>query len=60
VIDHAYLTDVLTFGRDAALVTTLSDLPGRPLEGRQSQCWVRLEVGWRIVHAHVSEVTPGH
>ncbi|GGM07349.1 AtzH-like domain-containing protein [Dactylosporangium sucinum] len=48
-------TVVTTFGTDLATVTTLFDYPGgeqRP--GRQSQTWVRLPEGWRIVHAHVS------
>lgn len=27
---------------------------GRTIRGRQSQVWVRLEVGWKIVAAHVS------
>ncbi|WP_433058539.1 AtzH-like domain-containing protein [Dactylosporangium sp. CS-033363] len=48
-------TRVTTFGADLATVTTLFDYPdqeGGP--GRQSQTWVRLPEGWRIVHAHVS------
>nr|BFE62066.1 oxalurate catabolism protein HpxZ [Dactylosporangium thailandense] len=48
-------TRVTAFGPDLATVTTLFDYPGeedRP--GRQSQTWVRLPPGWRIVHAHVS------
>lgn len=49
-------THVATFGKDVAIVTTLFSYPGRPLLGRQSQTWVRLAHGWRIVHAHVSEV----
>jgi hypothetical protein len=50
-----YDTCVTTFGTDLATVTTMFDYPGggdRP--GRQSQTWVRLAEGWRIVHAHVS------
>jgi len=49
-------TLVTTYGRDVAVVTTLFSYPGRPITGRQSQTWLRLEDGWRIVHAHVSEV----
>lgn len=48
-------TRVTAFGADVATVTTMFDYPGgedRP--GRQSQTWVRLPEGWRIVHAHVS------
>ena len=39
-----------------AVVTTLFGYPGGAVEGRQSQTWVRLPEGWRIVAAHVSEV----
>jgi hypothetical protein len=52
-------TRITTFGADLATVTTMFDYPGaedRP--GRQSQTWVRLAEGWRIVHAHVSHRTP--
>ena len=49
-------TRVATYGRDVSVVTTLFSYPGRPMTGRQSQTWLRLEDGWRIVHAHVSEV----
>lgn len=53
-------TRVATYGRDVAVVTTLFSYPGRPKTGRQSQTWLRLEGGWQIVHAHVSEVdAPG-
>lgn len=49
-------TQLTTFGSDFAVITTLFFYPGRPLEGRQSQTWVRFSEGWRIVSAHVSEV----
>ncbi|GAA2590253.1 oxalurate catabolism protein HpxZ [Dactylosporangium fulvum] len=51
-------TRITAFGGDLAVVTTMFDYPrreGRP--GRQSQTWVRLPAGWRIVHAHVSHET---
>ncbi|GAA3245453.1 AtzH-like domain-containing protein [Dactylosporangium siamense] len=54
-----YDTRVSTFGAELATVTTMFDYPGgedRP--GRQSQTWVRLPEGWRIVHAHVSQEQP--
>jgi ketosteroid isomerase-like protein len=54
-----YDTRVSTFGAELATVTTMFDYPGgedRP--GRQSQTWVRLLEGWRIVHAHVSQEQP--
>lgn len=49
-------TDVLTVDSRTAVVTTLFDYPDRPIEGRQTQVWVRFPEGWRIVSAHVSEV----
>lgn len=49
-------TDIVEFGDDAAVATTLFYYPGRPFEGRQSQTWIRFGEGWRIVSAHVSEV----
>jgi hypothetical protein len=48
--------DIVTFGRDFASVTlefertTSSGI----VRGRQSQVWVRMGEGWRIVQAHVS------
>jgi ketosteroid isomerase-like protein len=53
---HLTETLVTTYGRDVAVVTTLFSYPGRPMTGRQSQTWLRFDDGWRIVHAHVSEV----
>jgi hypothetical protein len=49
-------TRIVTFGADVAVVSTRFTYPGRAVEGRQSQTWIRLPEGWRIVHAHVSEV----
>ncbi|WP_431885563.1 AtzH-like domain-containing protein [Micromonospora wenchangensis] len=46
---------VTTFGPDLAVVTTRFGYPGVAATGRQTQTWVRLPVGWRIVTAHVSE-----
>jgi ketosteroid isomerase-like protein len=51
-------TTILSYGRDVAVVTTLFGYPGSDVLGRQSQTWVRLPVGWRIVTAHVSEPAP--
>lgn len=48
-------TAVTTFGADFAVVTTRFRYPGTEMVGRQSQAWVRLPDGWRIVSAHVSE-----
>jgi len=49
--------DIVTFGTDHGSITleferTAPD--GRLIRGRQSQVWVRMEEGWRIVAAHVS------
>ena len=47
---------IATYGDSLAVVTTSFAYPGRSLLGRQSQTWVRFDSGWRIVHAHVSEI----
>ena len=47
-------TTILSYGADVAVVTTLFGYPGGDVLGRQSQTWVRLPEGWRIVTAHVS------
>jgi hypothetical protein len=49
-------TRVLAVDDRTAVVTTLIGYPDRGIEGRQSQTWVRLPEGWRIVDAHVSEL----
>ena len=48
-------TVITTFGRDIAVANTESDRPGTDVTGRQSQTWVRMPEGWRIVAAHVSD-----
>ncbi|MDG4786966.1 DUF3225 domain-containing protein [Micromonospora sp. WMMD1102] len=53
-----YGTLISTFGTDTAVVNTFFDYPGGAATGRQTQTWVRLPVGWRIVSAHVSEYAP--
>ncbi|MGX6602171.1 AtzH-like domain-containing protein [Micromonosporaceae bacterium Da 78-11] len=52
---HLKDTIIQGYGDSAAVVTTLFGYPGRDVLGRQTQTWVRLEEGWRIVTAHVSE-----
>jgi ketosteroid isomerase-like protein len=47
-------TTIATFGRDVAYVSTEFRYPGRESVGRQTQTWVRLPAGWRVVGAHVS------
>lgn len=49
-------TVITTFGRDFATANTEFVRGGR--QGRQSQTWVRLPEGWRIVAAHVSLLNP--
>jgi hypothetical protein len=48
--------DIVTFGRDFGSVTLEFERTanGKLISGRQSQVWVRLPEGWRIVAAHVS------
>lgn len=48
-------TIIQGYGESVAVVTTLFGYPGSDVLGRQSQTWVRLPEGWRIVTAHVSE-----
>ena len=47
-------TIITAYGHSVAVVTTLFGYPGTDVLGRQSQTWVRLPEGWRIVTAHVS------
>jgi len=48
--------DIVTFGRDFGSVTLEFEraTAGGLVRGRQSQVWVRMAQGWRIVQAHVS------
>ena len=47
-------TVVTTFGRDFATVNTEFTRKGTTRIGRQTQTWVRMPEGWKIVAAHVS------
>ena len=47
-------TVLTTYGRDFATVSIEFRRAGNPKLGRQSQTWVRLPEGWRVVAAHVS------
>lgn len=49
-------TVITTFGPDFAVANTESKRPGSDRVYRQSQTWVRMPEGWRIVSAHVSDV----
>jgi len=48
--------DIVTFGRDFASITLEFERVSAfgKSRGRQSQVWVRMHEGWRIVQAHVS------
>jgi Protein of unknown function (DUF3225) len=47
---------ITTFGSDFAVTNMESDRSG--VTSRQSQTWVRMPEGWRIVSAHVSDEPP--
>jgi hypothetical protein len=48
--------EIVTFGGDYGSITLEfeRDTPNGLVRGRQSQVWVRLPEGWKIVSAHVS------
>jgi hypothetical protein len=48
--------DIAAFGKDFASITIAFErnIGNKITRGRQSQTWVRLPEGWRIVFAHVS------
>ena len=47
-------TVITTFGREFGTASAEFNRPGATRTGRQSQSWVRMADGWRIVAAHVS------
>ena len=47
-------TVITTYGRDFATAMTEFRREGSNRIGRQSQTWVRMTQGWRVVAAHVS------
>jgi len=47
-------TVITTYGRDTATAMTEFHRDGSTRVGRQSQTWVRMPEGWRVVAAHVS------
>jgi hypothetical protein len=49
-------TVITTYGRDTATAMTEFRRDGSPRIGRQSQTWLRLPPGWRVVAAHVSVI----
>ena len=54
-LNHTVIT---TYGRDFATAMTEFQREGSARTGRQSQTWVRLPEGWRVVAAHVSLIGP--
>jgi len=50
-------TVITTYGRDAATTNIEFTRPSMKLPGRQSQTWMRMPEGWRIVSAHVSNMS---
>jgi len=51
-------TVITTYGRDFATANTEYRRKQSGRHGRQSQTWMRLPEGWRIVSAHVSLLPP--
>jgi Protein of unknown function (DUF3225) len=52
-------TRITTFGRDFAVANTEYILVSSGKRGRQSQTWVRMPEGWKVVAAHVSMLAEG-
>jgi Protein of unknown function (DUF3225) len=48
---------ITTYGQDVAAVNTEFQRVGATTTGRQSQVWLRTDLGWRVAAAHVS-LTP--
>ena len=53
-------TVITAFGENFATADAEYSRPGFPGASRQSQTWVRMPEGWRIVSAHVSDFTPAN
>ncbi len=51
-------TVITTFGEDTATAMTEFRRAGSDRIGRQSQTWVRMADGWKVVAAHVSLLAP--
>lgn len=52
-------TVITTYGHDMATANTEFAREGTSATGRQSQTWLRLPEGWRVVAAHVSLLVSG-
>ena len=53
-------TVITTFGENFATADAEYSRPGLRGTSRQSQTWVRMPEGWRIVSAHVSDFVPAN
>ena len=53
-------TTITAFGLDFGVVHVEFQRRGSDVVGRQSQSWVRMPEGWRIVSAHVSIMGSSH
>ena len=51
------VTAITSYGQDLAVTNIEFKRAGSDRIGRQSQTWVRLPEGWRVVSAHVSLMT---
>jgi hypothetical protein len=51
---------ITTFGNDFATANAEFQRAGATAPGRQSQTWVRVAEGWRVVSAHISMLAEGH
>ncbi|MET0364124.1 MAG: oxalurate catabolism protein HpxZ [Sphingobium sp.] len=51
---------ITTFGTDFATANAEFQRVGAPAPGRQTQSWVRMADGWRVVSAHISMLGEGH
>src|SRR4051812_21549716 len=51
---HATQVSITTFGDEFATTNAIFEMPKQDAISRQSQSWVRMPDGWRIVAAHVS------
>lgn len=47
---------VTTFGTDFATANLEFEREGAPTIGRQSQSWLRMPEGWKVVSAHISSI----
>jgi len=52
-------TVITTFGREFATANTEFRREGAPCPARQSQTWVKMADGWRVVSAHISFLGEG-